>query len=502
MTLARRSTSLSGRRDGWGFAAALLLAAFALRMAVPLLFPGIHHPDEVYQSLEQAHRVVFGPGLVPWEFRSGARSWLLAGLLMPPMWTGGQLAPGTTAYLYLALAVPAAASATIPLVGYFWGCRLGRIHGALAALALLTWSELLHFGARALGEVVAGALLFGAVYLCSDRGSLGSTRRTLLAGALLGATVAFRFHLAPAVALSALWLARGELRRGWLPLLLGGTVPLALLGAVDWATWSMPFHSVAANFRFNILQGVSHIYGTSPWYAYLAEFLARWELGVLLLAACALAGARRQPLPLLVAIVIVLSHSFIAHKEYRFVYPALPLLVLCAAIGSAELCRWATRLPGPPSVRHALATFVALAWLAGSFAVARTEPSRTEWLRGNAGLEFLLRAGREARCGVALLGARWDMTGGYTALHRDLPLHLLYLDDQDDWDTDAFDAWIAPAGWLERMPLAARAGFERQQCRRQLAQGFEELCYWNRRNGACVRQSATEAQRVLEARGY
>jgi hypothetical protein len=94
------------------------------------------------------------------------------------------------------------------------------------------------------------------------------------------------------------------------------------------------------------------------------------------------------------------------------------------------------------------------------------------------------------------------MTGGYAALHRDLPLHLLYLDDQDDWDPEAFDAWIAPAGWLERMPLAARAGFERQQCRPQLAQGFEELCYWNRRNGACVRESATEAQRVLEARGY
>jgi hypothetical protein len=46
----------------------------AIRMAVPLPAPGIHYPDEVMQSLEQAHRLVFGYGLVPREFRDGARS--------------------------------------------------------------------------------------------------------------------------------------------------------------------------------------------------------------------------------------------------------------------------------------------------------------------------------------------------------------------------------------------------------------------------------------------
>ena len=38
----------------------------------------IHHPDELFQYLEQAHRVVFHYGAIPWEFRFGARSWLLA----------------------------------------------------------------------------------------------------------------------------------------------------------------------------------------------------------------------------------------------------------------------------------------------------------------------------------------------------------------------------------------------------------------------------------------
>ena len=41
---------------------AIFVAAFVLRMAVPVFWPGIHYPDEVMQSLEQAHRLVFGNG--------------------------------------------------------------------------------------------------------------------------------------------------------------------------------------------------------------------------------------------------------------------------------------------------------------------------------------------------------------------------------------------------------------------------------------------------------
>src|SRR6185369_14224273 len=46
---------------------------------------GVVWPDEVYQSLEQAHRLVFGFGFLPWEFDVGARSWVFPGLLAAPM---------------------------------------------------------------------------------------------------------------------------------------------------------------------------------------------------------------------------------------------------------------------------------------------------------------------------------------------------------------------------------------------------------------------------------
>lgn len=42
---------------------------------------GIVWPDEVYQSFEPAHRLVFGHGLVAWEFIEGARNWALPGFV-------------------------------------------------------------------------------------------------------------------------------------------------------------------------------------------------------------------------------------------------------------------------------------------------------------------------------------------------------------------------------------------------------------------------------------
>ena len=63
--------------------------AVAARLLPVLAFAGINHPDEVFQSVEQAHRLVFGTGLVPWEFVYGTRSWVfpgaLAGLWPPPL---------------------------------------------------------------------------------------------------------------------------------------------------------------------------------------------------------------------------------------------------------------------------------------------------------------------------------------------------------------------------------------------------------------------------------
>ena len=68
----------------------ILAIGLALRVAAFNPYAA-HHPDESIQYLEQAHRIVFGYGVVPWEFRYFIRSWLIPLALAQPLQdtTGG-----------------------------------------------------------------------------------------------------------------------------------------------------------------------------------------------------------------------------------------------------------------------------------------------------------------------------------------------------------------------------------------------------------------------------
>ncbi|MEO5641299.1 MAG: mannosyltransferase, partial [Sphingomicrobium sp.] len=79
---------------------AILVVAIALR-ALAFNPYSAHHPDETIQYLEQAHRLDFGYGIVPWEFRYFIRSWLIPLLLAGPMALGERIDPGGTLYLIL-----------------------------------------------------------------------------------------------------------------------------------------------------------------------------------------------------------------------------------------------------------------------------------------------------------------------------------------------------------------------------------------------------------------
>ena len=59
---------------------ALFLAYYGggvfLRVGVAVSSDWIYRVDEIPEHLEQAHRLVFGYGIVPWGYHYGARNWL------------------------------------------------------------------------------------------------------------------------------------------------------------------------------------------------------------------------------------------------------------------------------------------------------------------------------------------------------------------------------------------------------------------------------------------
>jgi len=74
----------------WVLAALLgvVLLSVGLRLMPVLFLPSLNWDDEIFQATEPAHRLVFGYGIVAWEFQLGMRSWILpgtiAGLLAAP----------------------------------------------------------------------------------------------------------------------------------------------------------------------------------------------------------------------------------------------------------------------------------------------------------------------------------------------------------------------------------------------------------------------------------
>lgn len=442
-------------RAAWLALGVTAVAALALRFWAALAFPNILWPDEIFQTLEQAHRLAFGTGVVPWEFRAGARSWLLPGPLAGVMAiaSGG----GPTLPLRAVQLVLCALSLAPVLVAHATAARArGALAGLVAGLAAALWFELILFAPKALGEAVAAHLLVAGLYLEAAR---DGGRRRLLAGALLGGAAALRIHLVPAILLAVACSAGRDARR-WRALLPGFLASVAVAGLVDLATWGRPFHSFLVSIQFNVVEGKAAWFGVAPWSGYLEAIWATWSWAALVVVPLAVLGARRRPSFAAGALGVLATHTAFAHKEYRFVYPTILLAVVLAAIGAAELLAWIRdRARGVAAGWVTAALFLAC-W--GGASLSRALDYRTtsidpldptpasRWSHAAWGLESMMLAGaRPELCGLGLVATPWVWTGGYTYLHRDVPIFLIQ-DERDGVATaGGYNAVIAPA---ELMP--------------------------------------------------
>jgi hypothetical protein len=116
------------------------------------------------------------------------------------------------------------------------------------------------------------------------------------------------------------------------PVTAGFLLPIVIFGAVDWITWSYPWHSYIGNFHANIVMGIGAHYGHEPWYWYTFALINLVGPAVIFLPQ----GSRRSPFLATFCFIVLLSHSLISHKEIRFIYPILAPCITLAAMGLAD----------------------------------------------------------------------------------------------------------------------------------------------------------------------
>ncbi|WDS38107.1 hypothetical protein [Pseudoxanthomonas sp.] len=401
---------------------AVLLLALALRL-LAMLPVNFHHPDEVWQYLEPAYHLAFGHWVVAWEYRDGIRTWLIPAMLAGPMWLGNLIDPGSQLYLTLPRLLLVLLSLSIVVSATMMGLRLSRLHAAMAGLVMATWAELLYFSSRAMSEPVSVALFLPAALLLTGERERRSRMSYLAAGILLGLCFSVRFQLAPALAVLALW-ACGARWRAWSWLVAGALLGLGLDAVVDALVGGHPpLRWIYENFRINLVEKKSASFGTEPWYWYLQQIGGLWKYTSLVLVPLIFLGARRYPVLLAVALVNVLAHSLIPHKEYRFILLSAVLLVLLAAIGSADLMlRWAHG--DQQKLRRNVLIGIAF-WCLASWLLAYHSPLKRFWKSGRPLIEAMQLAGADPKaCGLALYQPPYPLTANYVYYHRDTPIYL------------------------------------------------------------------------------
>lgn len=397
---------------------------------------GIYWPDEIYQSFEPAHKLVFGYALMPWEYLDGARSWALPGVVAAVMKvtsliTGAQ----STAYIE-SVKVMFAVASTLTAIG---AARLARTFNAgpwAAALAgaLASFNAVsVYFGHRAMSENAAAVtVVWGLAWVLQP----GIARRWLIAGAsLLGLSVMFRLQMGLCCLGAVLVLAA---RREWRSLgvvMLVLSVWAVLLGALDAFTWhDAPnakyggwFHSALVYIRFNIIEGRGAAWGTAPWWYYFSTLFTAMPALTCVFAVGVLTSILRARGLLFIALLFLALHLWSPHKELRFLVPLIPLL--CALVGAGlEVLPWAR-------IRDAA---VVLALVAGliSFGTHRrltmgdlgAYPERagsSAW--GDfASVNRLVHVAstRDDLCGLMVTVAHLAWVGGTTYLHRHAPLYM------------------------------------------------------------------------------
>jgi len=126
--------------------ATVLISSLVLRVGVATRSPSMYFSDEIYQTQEQAHRLAYGYGVIPWEFRVGARSYVfpafLAGVMRATDWMG----KGSQGYLLGIAVVLSLISLTTVWFGFAWSNQVrgpaAAVVGGLARLQGKHWRKI------------------------------------------------------------------------------------------------------------------------------------------------------------------------------------------------------------------------------------------------------------------------------------------------------------------------------------------------------------------------
>ena len=320
------------------FALSFLVRIYASSTSLAQIFP-----DEIFQTLEPAHKLVFGRGITYWEFKVGARSWFLPGIIAGIYKILDIFGIKDPLYINIGVKIffsifNSLAVSTVYLL--FRRHGLDKKEAFLFSLPLAASYLLSYISVRTISESAALPFMVFAVYFASNYVEKETKKELFFSILTVGIaymirfqTCIFAFGLCIALFLTAKKRFSAALIFGF------GYIGMMLIqGIMDIFTWGKFAQSLITYLDYNIIRKVSDNFSVSPWYFFLKEFAATFHpltyISAILMMIFATINFRKNKslvlffFPFLFFFVI---HSAIAHKQPRFVFACFFALLALSA---------------------------------------------------------------------------------------------------------------------------------------------------------------------------
>lgn len=405
----------------------IVFGAVIVRILLAVLSDNFNHPDENFQIYEQAHRLVFGYGIIPWEFRFSVRSWIVPGLM------AGMLYPfklfgcdNPNIYIPFIRIILGLISTIVIISAYFIGKKIYSPKAGLwAAFFCAGWYEIIYFSIRPLNEIWATTFFMAAVALAIKS---NDNLKHAVAGILLALTIAVRFHYFPVVLLFVMVLFFINNRKQLVAFFIAFISGIVLVGIFEKLTIGgfyesyINYYEFSKSFSMTESSSGVNIYTFAKQLGYASLFMS-WLfilLGIII-------WRKVWYLLLFIAVALIL-HSVMPLKEHivsiRFIYIIIPLTMTIGGISVSILI-------DKFNIRAAILGVVTtiLFFLVSISGALNILPGDKEIYKhkifysdpGLSAYRFLYK--QEKVVAVFDNADYWFHSGGFYYLHRDIPLY-------------------------------------------------------------------------------
>lgn len=302
----------------------------ALRLLNSLTINTFFQADEYWQALEPAHKAVFGYGHLTWEWKLGLRSYLHPLLYMLSYWIVKKLNLDYNAVLV----APKIINALIAAIGEYYlyhyilqktkNQRFSKLVTYLSIFSAWNW----YCWCRSFANSFELSLTIVSLYYLQKKKMLACLFLAAITCLIRPTNAIFWLYYLPPV----------FLRQPKYILLatFAALTTLSLDGALNYIFYSAAKFPLLNFFQFNVSDNLSAFYGVSRLEFYFLQAIPVLLLNYLPFFIYGIASNRFWSFKILLLFYIGIF-TLIGHKEFRFIYPLMPMLLTFSAEGMIRL---------------------------------------------------------------------------------------------------------------------------------------------------------------------